>query len=176
MPGQACFNGRYRGKNCTNTRQAAPKCASAARPTNFIRPRATISRRARTSPPRAPAQRTAAIGPPRKDNRKPHHASKLFQDILTTLPAVDDIHAIVLLDAKGEPVGRLDNQPGSAGSVRVYHALISATATSTARPRAKAWNCTPNTRRTRAPIRASINIDRLLSIAEADAPGPRAWC
>ena len=101
-----------------------------------------------------------------------------FKDILTTLPAVDDIHAIVLLDAKGEPVGRLDNQPGSAGSVRVYHALIKRHGHIDRKAAREAWNCTPNTRRTRAPIRASIPI----STACCPSPRPmrpacaRAWC
>ena len=72
-------------------------------------------------PARAPAQRQPSA---RHEKTIGNHImqASAFKDILTTLPAVDDIHAIVLLDAKGEPVGRLDNQPGSAGSVRLSRA------------------------------------------------------
>ncbi|KZE30039.1 hypothetical protein EV683_11640 [Crenobacter luteus] len=48
----------------------------------------------------------------------------LFQDVLATLPACDHLEALELRDANGELVARLANQPGTAGSVRVYHALF----------------------------------------------------
>ncbi|GAB7128819.1 DUF2322 family protein [Amantichitinum ursilacus] len=45
-----------------------------------------------------------------------------FKEILDTLPSVAHLAALEILD--GDTVtGRLDNQPGQAGSVRVYHAL-----------------------------------------------------
>jgi hypothetical protein len=46
-----------------------------------------------------------------------------FADILPTLPAIDGIAAISLHNAAGEQVALLENKPGSAGSVRLYHAL-----------------------------------------------------
>lgn len=45
-----------------------------------------------------------------------------FADQLAQLPTVDHLAAIELLD--GETViARIENKPGQAGSVRVYHAL-----------------------------------------------------
>lgn len=46
-----------------------------------------------------------------------------FQDNLATLPATDGIDALELLNSAGETVARLENRPGTAGSVRVYNAL-----------------------------------------------------
>ncbi len=46
-----------------------------------------------------------------------------FADILPTLPAIDGIAAISLHNAAGGQVALLENKPGSAGSVRLYHAL-----------------------------------------------------
>lgn len=45
-----------------------------------------------------------------------------FAETLATLPVIDHLAAIELLD--GETiVARIENKPGQAGSVRVYHAL-----------------------------------------------------
>lgn len=46
-----------------------------------------------------------------------------FSDLLKTLPVVDHLQALELVDASGRTVARLENKPGSAGSVRVYAAL-----------------------------------------------------
>lgn len=101
--------------------------------------------------------------------------ASVFKDILNTLPSIDDIRAIVLLDASGEPVGRLENQPGTAGSVRVYHALIKNHGhidRKAAREGLALY--AEHTPDARANPGKHPNIDRLLSIAEADAPGLRA--
>ncbi|AOY01636.1 DUF2322 family protein [Jeongeupia sp. USM3] len=45
-----------------------------------------------------------------------------FKDILDTLPAIDHLAALELLHGD-ELVARIENKPGQAGSVRVYHAL-----------------------------------------------------
>ncbi|MFZ6820085.1 DUF2322 family protein [Undibacterium sp. Ji22W] len=46
-----------------------------------------------------------------------------FSDILATLPTIDHLDAIELFD--GDKLNaRIENKPGSAGSVRVYHALF----------------------------------------------------
>ncbi|MBC3870555.1 DUF2322 family protein [Undibacterium oligocarboniphilum] len=45
-----------------------------------------------------------------------------FTEILATLPAIDHIAALELSNNAGL-VARLENKPGTAGSVRVYHAL-----------------------------------------------------
>lgn len=46
-----------------------------------------------------------------------------FNEILSTLPAIDHLAALELFDEENL-IARIDNQPGSAGSVRVYHALF----------------------------------------------------
>ena len=46
-----------------------------------------------------------------------------FSEILATLPAIDHITALELSDGDVLVV-RLENKPGTAGSVRVYHALM----------------------------------------------------
>ncbi|WP_342118082.1 DUF2322 family protein [Pseudoduganella sp. OTU4001] len=43
-----------------------------------------------------------------------------FSNNLAMLPAADSIAAIELIDQSGVPVGRIENRPGQAGSVRVY--------------------------------------------------------
>ena len=45
-----------------------------------------------------------------------------FSEILATLPSIDHIAALELSDGD-VLVARLENKPGTAGSVRVYHAL-----------------------------------------------------
>ncbi|WP_226034237.1 DUF2322 family protein [Aquitalea palustris] len=98
-----------------------------------------------------------------------------FKDILDTLPATTGIAAIVLLDAAGEPVTPPENQPGTAGSVRVYHALIKQHGHL---DRAAAQQglalYAEHTADARLHPGKHPNIDRLLAIAEADAPGLRA--
>lgn len=46
-----------------------------------------------------------------------------FADTLKTLPSVTHLAALQLLDADGQPVAVIENRPGQAGSVAVYHAL-----------------------------------------------------
>mgnify|MGYP005751414789 CR=1 FL=1 len=46
-----------------------------------------------------------------------------FAANLATLPAVAHIARLELLDAEGRCVGVIENRPGSAGSVAVYHAV-----------------------------------------------------
>jgi hypothetical protein len=46
-----------------------------------------------------------------------------FADNLAGLPPVAQIARLELLDADGRCVGSIENQPGSAGSVAVYHAV-----------------------------------------------------
>jgi hypothetical protein len=47
----------------------------------------------------------------------------LFSEILTTLPNIDHLNAIEVSNGD-KLVARIENKPGSAGSVRVYHALF----------------------------------------------------
>ncbi|MET0335252.1 MAG: DUF2322 family protein [Rhizobacter sp.] len=46
-----------------------------------------------------------------------------FADNLKTLPAIGHLAGLQLVDDAGAPAATLDNKPGSAGSVAVYHAL-----------------------------------------------------
>lgn len=46
-----------------------------------------------------------------------------FNDTLATLPTIDHIAALELLDGT-EVCATIENKPGQAGSVRVYHALF----------------------------------------------------
>lgn len=46
-----------------------------------------------------------------------------FVDNLQLLPTVDHLSALDLLDPQGQVVATLHNQPGQAGSLRVYAAL-----------------------------------------------------
>lgn len=47
----------------------------------------------------------------------------LFAEILKTLPSIDHLAALELCEASGAVVARIDNRPGQAGSLAVYHAL-----------------------------------------------------
>jgi len=49
---------------------------------------------------------------------------KNFSEILATLENSDHIKSLTLLDSKGVEVGGIENKPGSAGSVKVYHHLF----------------------------------------------------
>ncbi|MFZ6843765.1 DUF2322 family protein [Undibacterium sp. RuTC16W] len=46
-----------------------------------------------------------------------------FSEILVTLPTIDHVTALELFDGD-TLVAHLENKPGTAGSVRVYHALM----------------------------------------------------
>ena len=48
-----------------------------------------------------------------------------FADNLLQLPSIDHIAELQLIDAQGQVVATIPNQPGKAGSVRVYAALAS---------------------------------------------------
>ncbi|MFZ6862235.1 DUF2322 family protein [Undibacterium sp. Ji67W] len=45
-----------------------------------------------------------------------------FNEVLSALPEINHVAAIELFDGD-TLIARIDNKPGSAGSVRVYHAL-----------------------------------------------------
>ena len=97
-----------------------------------------------------------------------------FNTILATLPPTDHLEAIVLLGPDGEPVARLDNQPGTAGSVRVYHALVEAFGHIDRKAARKGLVLyAEHTEDARSNPGRHPNIDRLLSIAEGAAPGLR---
>ena len=93
-----------------------------------------------------------------------------FQDNLNTLPTVDAIAAIELLDSNGQRVCRLENQPGTAGSVRVYHALLQRHgAINPAAAQEGLALYAEHTADARQFPGKHPNIDRLLAIAEQQA-------
>lgn len=47
-----------------------------------------------------------------------------FAELLAELPSVDHLAAIELLPETGGATVRIENKPGQAGSLRVYHALF----------------------------------------------------
>jgi hypothetical protein len=48
---------------------------------------------------------------------------KRFTEILPTLEIAEHIQRIELFNPNGSSAGKIENKPGSAGSVRVYHHL-----------------------------------------------------
>lgn len=46
-----------------------------------------------------------------------------FADTLRQLPPVTHLAGLQLLDASGQSIATLENKPGQAGSLAVYHAL-----------------------------------------------------
>ena len=47
-----------------------------------------------------------------------------FQDILSTLPAIDGIDRLELQDLAGHTVAVIENRPGKQGSLAVYHRVF----------------------------------------------------
>lgn len=47
-----------------------------------------------------------------------------FADNLKQLPSITHLAGLQLFDAQGQLVATLENKPGQAGSVAVYHALV----------------------------------------------------
>ncbi len=101
--------------------------------------------------------------------------TKNFKDILDTLPSTEGIEAIVLLDAGGNPISRLENRPGTAGSVRVYHALVKRYGhINHAAAKAGLALYGEHVEDARANPGKHPNIDHLLRITDEQAPGLRA--
>lgn len=48
---------------------------------------------------------------------------KRFTEILPTLESTEHIQKIELFNNDGSSAGKIENKPGSAGSIRVYHHL-----------------------------------------------------
>lgn len=94
-----------------------------------------------------------------------------FADKLKTLPGVSHLAALQLLDAAGEVVATIENKPGQAGSLAVYHALhqqFGGIHADAARHGLALY--AEHTADARARPGAHPNIDRLLAIAEQGAP------
>lgn len=94
-----------------------------------------------------------------------------FADQLKQLPAITHIAALELLDTSGTVVARIDNQPGKAGSVAVYHALAhkhGGVITPAAAAEGLELFC-EHTASAREHPGSHPNIDRLLAWAEGSA-------
>ena len=88
-----------------------------------------------------------------------------FAEILNTLPSADHIHALELIDASGHTVARLENKPGSAGSVRVYAALAAEFGVINAQAAERGLALfAEHTAAARAHPGSHPNIDRLLAL------------
>jgi len=95
-----------------------------------------------------------------------------FSDTLKTLPGIQHLAGLDLVDAAGQTVASLDNRPGQAGSVAVYAALAQrhGPIDANAARDGLALYC-EHTADARAFPGKHPNIDRLLSI-EAGTLGP----
>ena len=95
-----------------------------------------------------------------------------FAELLQTLPAVDHLEALELLDAQGHTVARLENKPGSAGSLRVYAALAAQFGCIDAQAAARGLALfAEHTASARAHPGSHPNIDRLLQLVGT----PQQW-
>ncbi|MBS1155545.1 MAG: hypothetical protein H6R07_1469 [Proteobacteria bacterium] len=93
-----------------------------------------------------------------------------FAETLATLPAIDHLAAIELL-AGAHIAGRIENKPGQAGSVRVYHALYQEFGAIDARAADKGLRLYgEHTADAVANPGKHPNIDRLLALAAGGEP------
>ena len=94
-----------------------------------------------------------------------------FKDNLQQLPPIDDVQRIDLVDESGAVVASIENQPGKQGSLAVYRYLgqVFGTLNVPAAEHGLALfgEHTPDARNRPG---AHPNIDRLIAIAQGDAP------
>lgn len=82
-----------------------------------------------------------------------------FQDNLATMPAIDHLSGLDILDKEGNVVHHIPNAPGKQGSLKLYHALAQEFDGSwTQRRQNAAWYGLPNMLPMPKPIRVSIRI------------------
>lgn len=90
-----------------------------------------------------------------------------FSETLHKLPPISHIAALRLLDAEGVETARIENKPGSAGSVAVYNHLAQTYGAITAEAAKKGLELyAEHTEEARAQPGKHPNIDRLIAIAE----------
>ena len=88
-----------------------------------------------------------------------------FADNLQQLPPITHLTGLQLFDAKGQLVATLENKPGTAGSVAVYHALTQRFGTiNTEAAREGLSLYAEHTEDARAHPGKHPNIDRLIAI------------
>lgn len=89
-----------------------------------------------------------------------------FSENLATLPSIDHLAALEILDGE-HVIARIENKPGSAGSVRVYHALAQEFGALTNAAAQKGLQLyAEHTEDARAFPGKHPNIDRLFSLIE----------
>lgn len=94
-----------------------------------------------------------------------------FKDNLAQLPPVDGIRRIDLVDASGEVVASIENQPGKQGSLAVYAYLQRQFAALDAQAAEHGLAVfAEHTADARTRPGAHPNVDRLLAIVEGGAP------
>lgn len=94
-----------------------------------------------------------------------------FADRLASLPAVAHLSALHLTDEAGQVVATIENRPGQAGSLAVYHALAArhgGRITPAAAALGLEWYA-EHTQDARAHPGKHPNIDRLLAWAQGTA-------
>lgn len=88
-----------------------------------------------------------------------------FVELLQTLPSANHLEALELTDTHTKAVVRLENKPGSAGSVRVYAALAAEFGSITAQAAARGLALyAEHTADARLHPGKHPNIDRLLEL------------
>lgn len=94
-----------------------------------------------------------------------------FQQQLAALPACEHLAAVELADPQGAVLARIENAPGSAGSLRVYHAL--ATRFGAITPEAAETGLAifaEHTAHAQGHPGNHPNIDRLLAVVSGELP------
>lgn len=92
-----------------------------------------------------------------------------FKDNLQQLPPIDGVERVDLLDAAGNVVVSIENQPGKQGSLAVYRYLGEAFGTLDAKAAAHGLDIfAEHTADARARPGAHPNVDRLLAIVAGE--------
>ena len=94
-----------------------------------------------------------------------------FADNLKQLPPITHLTGLQLFDARGQLVATLENKPGSAGSVAVYHALTQRFGSITVEAAREGLAIyAEHTDDARAHPGKHPNIDRLLAVIDSGTP------
>lgn len=94
-----------------------------------------------------------------------------FKENLRNLPSIDDIERLELMDAAGNVLASIENQPGKQGSLAVYQYLLATFGVLNAEAATHGLAVfAEHTEDARNRPGAHPNIDRLFAIAEGGAP------
>lgn len=99
------------------------------------------------------------------------HPGATFKDNLQQLPAIDGVQRIDLIDAQGQVLASIENQPGKQGSLAVYQYLKQAFGALDAQAAEHGLAVfAEHTADARSRPGAHPNIDRLLEIVDGGGP------